>query len=109
MRPNSRWQCSIHNATLEIFVLFLTIQRFQGKIVIETILRTDEGQPDRNIFSINVELTSTFLLYRGLVHHHHRILNLEDIVVFIEFKVFNLKTPICFPAVEMRNSKVIIF
>ena len=23
----------------------------------------------------NVELTSTFLLYRGLVHHHHRILN----------------------------------
>ena len=30
--------------------------------------------PDRNIFSINVELTSTFLLYTGLVHHHHRIL-----------------------------------
>ena len=29
--------------------------------------------PDRNIFSINVELTSTFLLYRGLVHHHHRV------------------------------------
>ena len=26
---------------------------------------------DRNIFSINVELTSTFLLYRGLVHQHH--------------------------------------
>ena len=26
------------------------------------------------MFSINVELTSTFLLYRGLVHHHHRIL-----------------------------------
>ena len=25
--------------------------------------------PDRNIFSINVELTSTFLLYRGLVHY----------------------------------------
>ena len=23
----------------------------------------------------DVELTSTFLLYRGLVHHHHRILN----------------------------------
>ena len=29
---------------------------------------------NRNIFSINVELTSTFLLYRGLVHHHHPIL-----------------------------------
>ena len=33
-------------------------------------------KPDRNIFSINVELTSTFLLYRGLVHHHLWILNL---------------------------------
>ena len=31
--------------------------------------------PDRNIFSINLELTSTFLLYRCLVHHHHWILN----------------------------------
>ena len=28
-------------------------------------------------YSINVELTSTFLLYRGLVHHHHRILNIQ--------------------------------
>ena len=27
--------------------------------------------PDLNIFSINVELLSTLLLYRGLVHHHH--------------------------------------
>ena len=35
--------------------------------------------PDRNIFSINVELTSTFLLYRGLVHHHHRILKLSTL------------------------------
>ena len=25
--------------------------------------------PDRNIFLINVELTSTFFLYKGLVHH----------------------------------------
>ena len=33
-------------------------------------------KPDRNIFSI----TSTFfLLYRGLVHHHHLILNQEYI------------------------------
>ena len=29
--------------------------------------------PDLNIFSINAELTSTFLLYRGLVHRHHRV------------------------------------
>jgi len=33
--------------------------------------------PDQNIFSINVELTSTFLLYRGLVHHHHRVFKLK--------------------------------
>ena len=31
--------------------------------------------PDRNIFSINVELTTTFLLYRGFVHHYHGILS----------------------------------
>ena len=39
------------------------------------LLELTRVNPDRNIFSINVELTSTFLLYRGLVHHHHRILN----------------------------------
>ena len=38
------------------------------------LLELTRVNPDRNIFSINVELTSTFLLYRGLVHHHHRIL-----------------------------------
>ena len=36
--------------------------------------------PDRNIFSVNVELTSTVLLYRGLVHQHHRILNILDTI-----------------------------
>ena len=47
----------------------------------ETLKKQKQSQeqtrvnPDRNIFSIFVELTSTFLLYRGLVHHHHRILN----------------------------------
>ena len=38
-------------------------------------LELTRDNPDRNIFSINVEQTSTFLLYRGLVYHHHRILN----------------------------------
>ena len=33
------------------------------------------GNPDRNIFSINVKLTSTFLLYIDLLHHHHWILD----------------------------------
>ena len=44
--------------------------------------------PERNIFSINVELTSTFLLYRGLVHHYHRILNLEDLITKIGIHQF---------------------
>jgi len=35
---------------------------------------------DRKIFSTNVELTSTFLLYRGLVHQHHQILNRSTIL-----------------------------
>ncbi len=38
--------------------------------------------PDRNIFSINVELTSPFLLYRGLVRHHHRILKVKNLKCF---------------------------
>ena len=46
--------------------------------------------PDRNIFSINVELTSTFLLYTGLVHHHHRILNLELNEASLLFSFTNL-------------------
>ena len=37
----------------------------------ETISRTNECQP----LPKYIELTSTFLLYRGLIHHHHRILN----------------------------------
>ena len=41
----------------------------------ETISRIDEGQPRPKYILINVELTSTFLLYRGLVHQHHRLLN----------------------------------
>jgi len=43
-----------------------------------TSLELTRVNPDRNIFSINVELISTFFLYRGLVHHHHRILKKPD-------------------------------
>ena len=50
--------------------MFLTIVTKQAQ-------ELTKFNPGRNIFSINVELTSTFLLYRGLVHHHHRILNLS--------------------------------
>ena len=55
----------LYNVYCSLFLIFVT----------ETISITDDINPNRNIFSINVELTSTFLLYRGLVHHHHRILN----------------------------------
>ena len=46
--------------------------------------------PDRNIFSINVELTSTFLLYRGLVHHHHRLL--KENIKLLHYYDCNWKT-----------------
>ena len=46
--------------------------------------------PDRNIFSINVELTSTFLLYRGLVHRHHRILKVGFGVGMVQFKAIKM-------------------
>ena len=39
------------------------------------VINNLKKEPDRNIFSINLELISAFLLYRGLVLHHHRILN----------------------------------
>ena len=57
-----------------------------GKIVKEQSQELTRVNPDRNIFSINVELTSTFLLYRGLVHH------------IIEFKIaqqLSRELPIC--------------
>ena len=52
-----------------IYLFFLSI------LMVIISLELTRVNTDRNIFSINVELTSTFLLYRGLVHHHHWILN----------------------------------
>ena len=52
------------NHLLSLFLTFMT----------ETISRTDEGQPKAK-YIFNKCGTSIFLLYRGLVHHHHRILN----------------------------------
>ena len=57
----------VFNNSKRLFLTFLA----------ETISKLTRVNPDRNIFSINVELTSTFLRYRGLVHHHHRILNVS--------------------------------
>ena len=58
-----------------LFLIFMT----------ETISRIDEGQPRPKYILINVELTSTFLLYRGLVHHHHRILKVY--LTYIRFGI----------------------
>ena len=62
-----------------LFVYFLVIFNkkffyFLSILMVIISLELTRVNPDRNIFSINVELTSTFLLYTGLVHHHHRIL-----------------------------------
>ena len=54
------------------FLLFI----FLSILMVIILLELTRVNPDRNIFSINVELTSTFVLYRGLVHRHHRILDL---------------------------------
>ena len=42
----------------------------------------------QNVKRKNVELTSTFLLYRGLVHHYHRILNVK--INYVESKEMQL-------------------
>ena len=67
-----------------LFVYFLVVfKHFLLSILMVIIsLELTRVNPDRNMFSINVELTSTFfLLYRGLVHHHHRFLNLKKSMV----------------------------
>ena len=44
-----------------------------ARVMVIISLEMTRLNPDRNIFSINAELTLTFLLDRGLVHYHHRI------------------------------------
>ena len=53
-----------------LFLLFIT----------ETILRTDEGQPrPKYFFNKMWNQHPPYLLYRGLVHQHHRIKNKRSI------------------------------
>ena len=60
-----------------LFLIFLT----------ETISRTDEGQPrPKYIFNKCGTNIYFFLLYRGLVHHHHRIWNSFFIFTLEEVK-----------------------
>ena len=88
---HSAWRTTYQDSTLYVFIFLLILARGGGEIERETpslhyyfllfclflIFVKKQSQeltrvnPDRNIFSINVELTSTVLLYRGLVHHHH--------------------------------------
>ena len=42
--------------------------------------------PEKFIELKNVELTSTFLLYIGLVYHHHEILNYRIEPIIIAFQ-----------------------
>ena len=59
------------------FLQFL--QFFLSNLMVIISLELTRANPDRNIFSINVELTSTFLLYRGLV----RILNQHLYIIHV--------------------------
>jgi len=50
---------------LFIFLWFFTFFIFLSILMVIISLELTRVNPDRNIFSINVELTSTFLLYRS--------------------------------------------
>ena len=76
-----RWQCPIHNGTMKA----LSDQKCgrycsseppckDGNVFVFIFVKKQSQEltrvnPDRNIFSINVEQ----LLYRGLVYHDHRV------------------------------------
>ena len=79
---NNLFVC-LYSCDFYIYYFFLSI------LMVIISLELTRVNPDRNIFSINVELTSTFLLYRGLVHHHHWILNLPEPwwILYIPYKV----------------------
>ena len=69
-----------------MFVYFLVVFNnflnfFLSILMVIISLELTRVNPDRNIFSINVELTSTFLLYRGLVHHHSRGFKINLVLV----------------------------
>ena len=80
----SQYFCFLH------FLFFLSI------LMVIISLELTRVNPDRNIFSINVELTSTFLLYRGLVHHHHWILNLNYIFLIAHHSPVDIRCNLSF-------------
>ena len=66
--------CFGHILTFCLFLIFVT----------ETISRTDESQPrPEYIFNKCETNIYFFLLYRGLVHHHHRILKLSSFYLYL--------------------------
>ena len=86
--------------------LFLHFFIFLSILMVIISLELTRVNPDRNIFSINVELTSTFLLYRGLVHHHHRILNL--IRIYLISELIWLLEQVVFERYRLNNTERVV-
>jgi len=79
---------------LFIFLWFLTnifLYFFLSILMSIISLELTRVNPDRNIFSINVELTSTFLLYRGLVSFPQIPRLLNPPLPFNNLNTINLK------------------
>jgi len=100
---------SIKNVSICLFLIFVT----------ETISRTDKGQPrPKYIFNKFRTKIYFFLLYRGLVHHHHRILNIyflwridkNKYVLLNFYKLFYVKYSVVssYTAVLRSNKSVYI-
>ena len=82
---------------LVIFTFFYFFIDFDGYFIV----RTDEGQPRPKYIFNKCRTNIYFLLYRGLVHHHHEILKRlqclcskkgylrtwEDMQVYWEYKM----------------------
>ena len=82
-----------------LFLIFVT----------ETISRTDKGQPrPKYIFNKCGTNIYFFLLHRGLVHHHHRILNgrLENQGCIIQWVPLDLDAFHCTENVVSSDIKI---
>ena len=65
-----------------LFCLFIFLWFLTSILMVIISLELTRVNLDRNIFLINCGTNIYFFLYKGLVHHHHRIL---DIIVFQEY------------------------
>ena len=74
-------------SSCDFYIFFI----YLSNLMVITSLELTRVNPDRNILSINVELTSTFFPYKGLVHHHHWILNIYLIYVIYMWHTIHFK------------------